>query len=84
VRRPAGSPTRRRCCSTFKYLKGFDRGAAVLDDHVPLIEAGIPAVDVLDFDYPHWHKLSDTADKISSKQMEEVAGVIVEWLGGLK
>ena len=27
----------------------------VYDDHIPLLEAGIPAVDLIDFDYPAWH-----------------------------
>jgi hypothetical protein len=74
----------RRKAKSFVYQRGFDRGTAVLDDHVALLEVGIPAVDVIDFDYAHWHKLSDTPDKIAPKQMAEVAGVVVEWLGGLK
>lgn len=73
-----------RKAKSFKYLRGFDRSTAVQDDHLALQKVGIPAVDVIDFDYAHWHKLSDTPDKISAKQMEEVAGVIVEWLGTLK
>jgi Peptidase family M28. len=27
----------------------------ILDDHVPFIEKGIPAIDIIDFDYPYWH-----------------------------
>jgi glutaminyl-peptide cyclotransferase len=74
----------RRKAKSFKYVRGFTRGEYVQDDHLALLEVGIPAVDVIDFDYPDWHKLSDTPDKISPKQMTEVAGVMVEWLGTLK
>jgi glutaminyl-peptide cyclotransferase len=69
---------------SFKFNRGFERGSAVLDDHVPLIQAGIPAIDLLDFDYEHWHKLSDTPDKCSPKQMAEVANVVTTWMKGLK
>jgi hypothetical protein len=66
--------------TSFKY----ERGHQVLDDHIALNKAGIPTVDVIDFDYPHWHKLSDTADKIDAGQMEEVAKVITTWLQKIK
>lgn len=74
----------KRKAKSFVYERGFRRGESVLDDHLALLEVGIPAVDIIDFDYADWHKLSDTPDKISPKQMTEVAGVIVEWLSGLK
>ena len=69
---------------SFEYERGFRRGAAVLDDHVPLLQAGIPAVDILDFDYKHWHLLSDTPDKCSGKQLAEVGSVLFTWIAGLK
>jgi Zn-dependent M28 family amino/carboxypeptidase len=28
---------------------------SMLDDHTPFLEVGIPAVDIIDFDYPYWH-----------------------------
>ena len=69
---------------SFKYERGFARAAEVQDDHIALNAAGIPAIDVLDFDYPHWHKLSDTPDKCSPKQMAEVGRVLLAWVQGLK
>ncbi|MFO0797336.1 MAG: M28 family peptidase [Gemmataceae bacterium] len=56
-------------------------GHEVQDDHLALNRVGIPCVDVIDFDYPHWHKLTDTPDKISGEQMAEVAKVLVSWAG---
>jgi len=56
-------------------------GHRVEDDHLALNRVGIPCVDVIDFDYPHWHKLTDTPDKISGEQMAEVARVLVSWAG---
>jgi glutaminyl-peptide cyclotransferase len=65
---------------SFKYEKGPE----VLDDHIALIRAGIPTVDVIDFSYPHWHKLTDTADKVDAAQVAEVANVITTWLQKIK
>ena len=62
----------------------FEPGPEVQDDHLALNRAGIPCVDVIDFDYPHWHKLSDTADKISGDQLGEVAKVLATWMIGVK
>ena len=59
----------------------MEPGASVQDDHLALNRVGIACVDVIDFDYPHWHKLTDTPDKISGEQMAEVARVLVGWAG---
>jgi Peptidase family M28 len=48
---------------------------AVIDDHVPLLEAGIPAVDIIDFDYPAWHTTRDLPDQVSAESLAEVARV---------
>ena len=69
---------------SFKYERGFRRATDVLDDHVALNQAGIPAVDVIDFDYAHWHRLTDTPDKCSAGQMAEVGKVLTAWVSGLK
>jgi hypothetical protein len=65
---------------SFKY----ERGPQVQDDHLALNRAGIPTVDVIDFDYPHWHKLTDTADKVDPAQTAEVAKVVATWLQKIK
>jgi Zn-dependent M28 family amino/carboxypeptidase len=52
---------------------------AITDDHVPLLDAGLPAVDVIDFDYPAWHTTADTPDKVSAESLAEVAKVAA-WL----
>lgn len=57
---------------------------AVLDDHMALNQAGIPAVDIIDFDYRHWHKLSDTPENCSGESLEQVARVLGVWLQRLK
>ena len=65
---------------SFKMERGFERAADVLDDHIALNQAGIPAVDIIDFDYAHWHRLTDTPEKCSPAQMVEVGNVMFGWL----
>jgi glutaminyl-peptide cyclotransferase len=52
----------------------------VLDDHIPFIEAGIPALDIIDLDYPYWHTVSDTPDKVSSASLETVGRTLWTWV----
>jgi len=52
----------------------------VIDDHVPFAELGIPAVDMIDFDYPYWHTLADTSDKVSPLSLERVGRTLQVWL----
>lgn len=52
----------------------------ILDDHIPFVEAGIPAVDIIDLDYPHWHTTSDTIDNVSSESLKAVGDTLFAWL----
>ena len=52
-------------------------GDAIMDDHIPLIEVGIPMVNIIDFTYPYWHTVEDTVDKCSPKSLEIVATLVI-------
>ena len=45
------------------------------DDHIPLLDAGVPAVDIIDFDYPAWHTHLDLPDQVSGQSLAEVSRV---------
>jgi glutaminyl-peptide cyclotransferase len=64
------------------YSKEFIPTAkySMLDDHTPFLEAGIPAVDIIDFDYPYWHTSADIADKVSAKSLQVVGRTMWAWL----
>ena len=47
----------------------------LIDDHVTLQNAGIHAIDVVDFDYPYWHTAEDTVDKVSAASLQVVGDV---------
>jgi len=48
----------------------------ISDDHVPYLKAGVPSVDLIDFDYPAWHTAADTLDKVSAHSLKIVGDVI--------
>jgi len=53
---------------------------SMLDDHTPFLQAGIPAVDIIDFDYPYWHTTADTVDKVSAESLEAVGRTLQAWI----
>jgi len=54
------------------------------DDHTPFLEAGLPAVDIIDFDYPYWHTTADTPDKVSPNSLQIVGETLMAWIAGFK
>ena len=59
----------------------------IVDDHVPFLAAGIPAIDLIDFHYgsrPHgndyWHTDADTLDKVSPQSLETVGHLVLRML----
>ena len=57
----------------------------VRDDHLPLNDiAKIPTLDIIDFDYPHWHRLSDTPENCNADGLIQVSRVIGVWLQRVK
>ncbi|HPA99914.1 MAG TPA: M28 family peptidase, partial [Candidatus Marinimicrobia bacterium] len=58
----------------------------IYDDHLMLIQhAGIPSVDLIDFQYPnrfinYWHTTLDTPDKCSAESLEIVGTVLYDYI----
>ncbi|MGD2078721.1 MAG: M28 family peptidase [Chloroflexota bacterium] len=52
----------------------------MIDDHVPFARAGIPAIDIIDFDYPYWHTVDDSIDKVSRESLVRVGRTLEVWL----
>lgn len=48
----------------------------VIDDHLPLLNIGIKAIDIIDMNYPYWHTSQDTPDKCDSAAIADVGRVI--------
>jgi len=57
---------------------------AILDDHLPFLDAGVDAIDLIDFTYGpgnrFWHSPFDTLDKISAESLGVVGRVVLQSL----
>ncbi len=52
--------------------------SVVLDDHTPFLRASIPAIDLIDFDYPCWQKVCDDLGQVSAKNLTKVGSTVLE------
>ena len=54
-------------------------GVTITDDHTPFLRRGIPAVDLIDWNYPG-HSLEDGLDKLSLRSVDAVGETVYEYL----
>ena len=59
-----------------------DEKYSMIDDHTPFLEKGVPAVDIIDFDYAYWHTAADTPDKVSPESLHAVGDTLWHWVVG--
>ena len=62
----------------------------ILDDHQPFLDAGMPAVDLIDFIFgsapglnDYWHTEADTLDKLSAESLQTIGRVVLRMLASL-
>ena len=53
---------------------------SVLDDHIPFLEKGFKAVDIIDLDYPYWHTSQDLPDKVTASSLKKVGDTLLLWI----
>lgn len=65
--------------------------APIADDHVPFLEAGIPAVDLIDFTYgpgpspgAYWHTDRDTLEKVCPESLAVVGGAALKAIPAIR
>ncbi len=47
------------------------------DDHLPFLQAGVPAVDIIDLDYAAWHTAADTLENVGAESLQIVGDVVL-------
>jgi glutaminyl-peptide cyclotransferase len=64
---------------------------SILDDHVPFLLAGMPAIDVIDFEFgsapglnDYWHTMEDSMDKLSAESMQTVGDTVLRMMENLQ
>ena len=61
-----------------------DEATPIEDDHSPFLEAGVPAVDLIDLEYDAWHTPADTIDKLSAGSLQTVGDVVLAALPAIE
>jgi glutaminyl-peptide cyclotransferase len=57
-----------------------EMGPEIEDDHLPVNKAGIPMIDLIDFDYEPWHTLNDVPAQCSAESLKKVGTLLESWL----
>jgi hypothetical protein len=52
----------------------------VIDDHTPFQRRGVPAIDLIDFDFPCWHKTCDDVSAVSARSLDESGETVTQML----
>jgi hypothetical protein len=72
-----------RTCGHQKIF--FQHRMAIRDDHMPFVEAGIPAIDLIDLiDNPQWHTADDTLEHIAPESLQIVGEVVLTALPAIE
>lgn len=53
-------------------------GPEIFDDHRPLIDVGIPCINIIDFDYAFWHTVQDTPDKCRPASLQNIGDLLID------
>jgi hypothetical protein len=56
---------------------------AVEDDHLPFLEQGVPAIDLIDFDFPCWHRRCDDLRAVSERSLDLTGETVLRLLASL-
>ena len=52
----------------------------ILDDHIPFLRRGVPAIDLIDFDFDCFHRTCDDLDVVSEDSLDRVGETMMELL----
>jgi glutaminyl-peptide cyclotransferase len=56
---------------------------AVLDDHIPFQRVGVPAIDLIDFDFACFHRTCDDLSAVSERSLDAVGETVLRMLASL-
>jgi glutaminyl-peptide cyclotransferase len=57
--------------------------APVQDDHVPFLQAGVPAIDLIDFDFSCFHRTCDDLSAVSKRSLDVTGETVLQLIRGL-
>ncbi len=58
-------------------------GASLLDDHLPFLRQGVPSIDLIDFDFPCFHRRCDDMSAVSELSLDRTGETMLGFLASL-
>jgi glutaminyl-peptide cyclotransferase len=72
-----------RAVGSLRAFPDIEQGA-VQDDHTPFLQAGVPAIDLIDFDFACWHQLCDDLSAVSERSLDRSGEAVLELMRRLR
>ncbi len=61
-----------------------ETGSTVYDDHTPFLRRGIPAINLIDWDFPCWHETCDDLSAVSERSLDASGEAVAALLRSLR
>ncbi|MBA3263624.1 MAG: Zn-dependent exopeptidase M28 [Thermoleophilaceae bacterium] len=71
-----------RAVGVARHFPPSTRGT-ILDDHLPFLRAGVPSIDLIDFDFPCWHLRCDDLSNVSERSLDATGEAVYRFLASL-
>ena len=59
-------------------------GTGIEDDHTPFERAGVPSIDLIDWDFPCWHRTCDDLSAVSERSLDASGEAVAAFLRTLR
>ena len=69
-----------RAVGVGRVFPAEDLGGGIQDDHLPFIRQGVPSIDLIDFDFPCWHRRCDDLSRVSQRSLDASGEAVYELL----
>jgi glutaminyl-peptide cyclotransferase len=56
---------------------------SILDDHIPFLQQGVPSIDLIDFDFPCFHRPCDDLSAVSERSLDATGEAVYRFLASL-
>ena len=56
---------------------------SIQDDHLPFLEEGVPSIDLIDWDFPCWHRSCDDLSAVSERSLDVTGEAVYRFLASL-
>jgi Peptidase family M28 len=71
-----------RVVGSGRYFPAATQGS-IEDDHLPFLEQGVAAIDLIDFEFPCWHRRCDDLSAVSRRSLDASGEAVLRFVASL-